>query len=374
MNDYKKILSEVTQESGNDFKTILRCIRLAFEYNQKNTPEINFSRDRYREISSELNLPVSSYKIEQNFNRWHEAVTVATGRFVDDEGRSLTDEEKDNASYVKEVPAKKKASSVKEISYKEEDDVPLITKKTVSGDYKVLVFPDIHVPYHAKKAIEVAIRLGEEFQPDEIVCLGDLLDCYTLSTYSRSTNRQGDLAAELKMANELLDEIKTRTGAKEATFIEGNHEARIRKFVLNKCPELVNLDILSVNNLLGLEKIGWDFIPERKFYQINNLFFTHGEFANMHSAKKHIDEYRVDIIHGHTHRISSRYHRGLDKTVGGFELGFLGSFEVAAEFTKRANWQHGIGTAIISGDKHWVSGHHIQNNCVAYGNKIIRVD
>jgi predicted phosphodiesterase len=325
---------------------VLTCLRRAYEQNVRLTPDRQFTRDRYRELALELNLAYRSYKIEQLFGSWSQAVATAVSAVV-------------------------KEDELTELSPHDEDGIPYITKRKVKGIYKILVLPDIHVPYHCESAIEAAIQLGEIFQPDEVIQLGDLLDCYTLSTYSRSSYRQGNISLEINQAKDLLDKIKKRTGAKRATLLEGNHEARIRKYVLSKAPELASLKQLRVDHMLELGDIGWSFIPEHKFYQINDVFFTHGEYANMHSAKKHIDEYRVTVVHGHTHRITSRYHRGLDKTIAGVELGFLGSFEVGAEFVKRANWQHGVGTVVIDENDHWINAHHIQNGKVEYNGQII---
>lgn len=329
---------------------ILACVKAAYDHNARTTPGVRFTRDRYRVLADELNLAYRSHKVSSVFGTWGDAVGRATAQDTGDEADIL----------INTGPH-------------DEDDIPYITMRKVKGDYKILVLPDIHVPYQNKVALEAAMRLGEEFQPDEVVQLGDLLDCYTLSKYSRSSNRHGNIADEIEEAHDLLDEIKTRTGAKRATFIEGNHEARIRKYVLEKCPELANLNALRVDHMLRLADIGWDFIPEHKFYQVNNVFFTHGEYANMHSAKKHIDEYRVTVIHGHTHRITSRYHRGLDKTICGYEMGFLASFDVGAEFVKRANWQHGVGTVVMNGDDHWINCHHIQKGKVEYNGQVISV-
>lgn len=340
----KEITTEVSME-----EEILACINRAYEQHIKDDPDAKFTRDKYRDIATSLNLSYRSHKISAVFGSWGEAVSKAVSTKVEND---LCED------HIEMGPH-------------DEDDIPYITKRVVKGPYKILVLPDIHVPYQNDEAIEAAIKLGEEFQPDEIVQLGDLLDCYTLSRYSRSATRHGNIAEEIEQARDLLEMIKLRTGAKKATFIEGNHEARIRKYIMDKCPDLRDLKALRVDHMLELADIGWDFIPEHKFYQVNDVFFTHGEYANMHSAKKHIDEYRVTVIHGHTHRITSRYHRGLDKTIVGVEMGFLASFDVGAEFVKKANWQHGVGTVLIDGDDHWVNAHHIRNGKVEYNGKVL---
>ena len=327
----------------------LDSLRAAYNHNLKNFPERKFTRSVYRLVASELNLLYKSDKIEELFDGWKNAI-----------------------SEIETVNAEDKTMvTTEDVMAKDEDTFPLLTQKKVTGTYKILVIPDVHVPYQCKKAVEAAIRLGEEFKPDEVVQLGDLLDCYSLSHYPKTTHRSSNFADEIEESIKLLETIKKRTGAKYATMLEGNHEARLRKYLLNDASSLKNLKALKMNNLLELASIGWDFIPEHKFYAVNNVFFTHGEFISSQSSKKHMDEYRETIIHGHTHRISSRYHRGLNSTIEGWEMGCLASLEVGAEYVKRANWQHGVGTVVINGDDYWINCHHIRNGKVEYNGLVL---
>jgi len=327
----------------------LDSLRAAYNHNLKTFPERKFTRSVYRLVASELNLPYKSARIEELFDGWQNAIS---------EIQEVNDQ--DAETVVTE-----------EVMAEDEDTFPLLTKKNVTGTYKILVLPDIHIPYQCHKAVEAAIALGEKFKPDEVIQLGDLLDCYSLSHYPKTTLRSSNFAKEVEEAIALLKSIKERTGAKYATLLEGNHEARLRKYLLNSASSLKNLSALKINNLLNLASIGWDFIPEHKFYAVNDVFFTHGEFVNAHSAKKHMDEYRETIIHGHTHRITSRYHRGLNSTIEGWEMGCLASLEVGAEYVKRANWQHGVGTVVINGSDYWINCHHIRNGKVEYNGSIL---
>jgi len=65
---------------------------------------------------------------------------------------------------------------------------------------------------------------------------------------------------------------------------------------------------LTLPNLLELDAIGCEWVPFRKLWSptINGtparLAYTHGEWANLHHAKKHLDAYGVSVRYGHTHR------------------------------------------------------------------------
>src|SRR3954463_15914988 len=51
--------------------------------------------------------------------------------------------------------------------------------------WTALVFTDTHVPYQDDAALQVAYGLIRDVRPKVIVHLGDLLDCYALSRYTK---------------------------------------------------------------------------------------------------------------------------------------------------------------------------------------------
>lgn len=361
-NHYEQELKESIVEK------IKASINFAYNELKKSNPDAKFTREFYRKLYWDLSGSiVSATYIEQVYGTWKHAVNEALNIESD------TSEQLKTA--ISELTAIMEPTPVKDVILEKnevEDTGPLVVRKSVPDGYKVFIIPDIHIPYEDKAAVTATIKCAEAFQPNEIIQLGDLLDCYGLSKYMRSTYKTSDLAAELKQANNLLKLFKERSGAKIATFLEGNHEARIRKYILNKAPDLAGLDATRVDNLLQLQKIGWDFIAEHKFYAINDLYFTHGEYANAHSPLKHINEYNVSVVHGHTHHISCKYQRGLDKTIQGWELGCLCSMDVGAEYVKKANWQHGFGTATFNKGRWWIQAYHIQDGLVMFQDVLLR--
>ncbi len=311
-----------------------------------------FNRDVFRMISKELDLPYrSDHTIREAFGSWSDAVK-----------ESLKDEEDQVDSNI-----------LYQVSANEESEYIQTIEREIPKDkvYKILVLPDIHIPFHNQSALECAIKIGEEFKPDEVIQIGDLLDCYELSRYMRSQYRQSNIDKEIKLGINVLKEIKDRIRPKQATMLCGNHEARVRKYLLNTAKSLANLDALKIENLLNLKELGWNFIEEHLFYKINEQYFTHGEFHSTNALGKNMNEYHVNLISGHTHRLGSKYLRSLDKTIGVHEIGCLASFDVATEYTKRPNWQHGCATVIIKGNNTWVNLHKITDGVSIYNDKII---
>lgn len=64
----------------------------------------------------------------------------------------------------------------------------------------VLCVPDMHAPYQHKKTIPFLEKVADIFKIDEVMCLGDELDQYTASQYSKTPEAyNGDLEYDLAM-------------------------------------------------------------------------------------------------------------------------------------------------------------------------------
>jgi predicted phosphodiesterase len=56
-----------------------------------------------------------------------------------------------------------------------------------------LIVPDVHRPYHDRKAWRLMLRAAKEFQPDWIWILGDFADCLAVSRHSKDPRRATQL-------------------------------------------------------------------------------------------------------------------------------------------------------------------------------------
>lgn len=322
-------------------ESIQRIYQLALNRNTKLT------RDFYRE-NKDPDLDVSEHMIINEYGSWSEALKTAFN-IVEDEEDNTYDYNPDHL----------------------DPDYELVKKTTRKGMYKVLVIPDVHIPFHSKKALDCVIRIAEAYGPDEVIQLGDLCDFYKISKYTKDPRRGESVQKELDKAYKLLRLIKKRSGATRATFLEGNHEFRLHKYICTQAPGFSDMRALNLESLLQLKDAGWDYIPQHQFYQINNVHFTHGEFVSTHSSQKHVASYDETIVHGHTHRIACNMVKFLNRTLEGWELGCLASLKVAQEYQKSANWQHGCGTVDIYNDQYWIRPHHIRDGCVSWNGRVI---
>ena len=58
---------------------------------------------------------------------------------------------------------------------------------------RILIIPDVHAPYHDKKAWALVMKVAHAFKWDKVVCLGDFFDCYAISSYRKDPRREASL-------------------------------------------------------------------------------------------------------------------------------------------------------------------------------------
>ena len=119
-----------------------------------------------------------------------------------------------------------------------------------------LVIPDPHAHYqHHNKRAEWVGRLIADLKPDEVINMGDGADMPSLSSYDRGKGNfsgrtyKQDIDAWLDFDDRMWHYIrKLKKKRPTATFLEGNHEERMKRAV-NIQPELEGMIGLHDMNL-----------------------------------------------------------------------------------------------------------------------------
>ena len=218
---------------------------------------------------------------------------------------------------------------------------------------RAVCWPDSHQPFHDQTAVDVARNVVEGWAPDVVYFLGDFFDCYAVSFYPKSVARRQSLVEELEMGKDFLDRFKTmrkKTRPKKSkyaldTFIKGNHEDRLPRFIASRCPELAG--VYNENELLGLS--GMNVIPYGDYTSFGSVDITHDfGFSGKHAHIRAATEYGSSIIHGHTHGAGSIYFgTGRAKKHVAISAGWLGSApfaDYAKRKQKERSWMHSFVT------------------------------
>lgn len=198
----------------------------------------------------------------------------------------------------------------------------LKTQRFVKPDGTLLLF-DLHIPHHDTLAIRLAIDYAKKhFNIKHLIFGGDLLDCEALSRFDKSkTTRK--FSDEVYVANSFLRDILGEFPGAEATFIMGNHEERIEKYILKNAPELADIPGFALADILDFSSNGIKLVDNRNELETKGFAFKYHGWSILHGhelgicpvtdpARRYLERAKTNIIVGHIHKTDSRIMTTLD--------------------------------------------------------------
>jgi hypothetical protein len=242
------------------------------------------------------------------------------------------------------------------------------------GWRRTLVYGDSHVPHHSDGALALVQRMLLESEAECILNIGDLLDCYTISRYSKDPNRLYTLQDEIDLARVHLHQMAQLAPRAERWLLEGNHEARLRKLIWDlpgAAQELARLRTVQQATewpvLLGLDEIGWQWVPTHEQTRttiLPKLITKHGTVVRKWSgwtAKGEWERYGKGGLSGHTHRLGKFYHRDHNGAHLWVESGC--TCDLNPEYMLDPDWQNGclIVTHTPDADRYSVEEVYMQD-------------
>lgn len=161
----------------------------------------------------------------------------------------------------------------------------------------ILVASDIHFPYEDKAAVTAFIREAGTRKPDVVVLNGDLLDFYKLSKFSKDPSGKNP-EEEIEMCKTFLKCLRRETGKEcKIYYTIGNHEARLRKYILDNAPMVAGL-MENVFSLLKLEEP--DVVGCASLLVNDTFMFKHGSRLGNKSGLSAIKELEAHYLSGAT--------------------------------------------------------------------------
>lgn len=228
-------------------------------------------------------------------------------------------------------------------------------------------------PFHDEAAMSVALQIGQDFNPDLVINLGDFLDLPMFGRFEQEPGFQMTTQPTIDRGYQFLVEQQLNMPNAEYILFEGNHDVRLQNFIIKNAMAAFGLKqasapdswpILSVQNLLRLDELGVKYVdgyPQGEHYINDRLRVEHGRKTAPRGkiASKIVDDERVSTITGHNHRIETVYKttgvRGAAKVNMGTTLGCLCRIDGAVPSTKSAinangkpvlafeDWQQAVG-------------------------------
>jgi UDP-2,3-diacylglucosamine pyrophosphatase LpxH len=217
---------------------------------------------------------------------------------------------------------------------------------------------DTHHHHHDPRAVTALLEVVRGVKPDEVCILGDFIDCKAPARWSKGSADEfaADLLEEAAAGQQTLKLLREAQGDRSITFIAGNHDTRIRNYVLSTAPALKGI-VRDYPELLDFE--GYGVVEKKQPYRVapgvaaihgNKLSSTQN--AAGQSAFKERMRHGVSIVQGHTHRLGIGWD-SQEKDRFWLECGHLKDIRKAhyLDYESVANWQQGFGALRIDGQR-----------------------
>ncbi len=201
------------------------------------------------------------------------------------------------------------------------------------------------------------MKAARDLQPETIVILGDFVDCFAISNYSKDPTRAMGLEKEISLALKKREQLDA-LGAKRKIFIEGNHEDRLKRYLQDKAPEL--FPFVDIPKLLQLSENKWEYVPYKDATKLGKVWLTHDTGnTGRYTTYKALDTFQHPVVIAHSHRIAYAVEgNATGEAIVGAQFGWLGDVEQVDYMHKiRANreWALGFGYGYLHKKTGYVS-------------------
>jgi predicted phosphodiesterase len=223
------------------------------------------------------------------------------------------------------------------------EEVPEFVMPT--GNNRILVLSDIHLPYHDERALDIAIDYGIKNKPNAIILNGDTMDMYQASRFIKDPTLR-NLAGEIEMTREFIQALKNEFSC-PIYFKMGNHEDRWQNYLKVSAPELLGIPEFHLSSLLRFGEFGVTEVKSKQIIKAGKLTICHGHemghaiFSPVNPARGLYMKAKVSAICGHHHQTSEHSEKDMaGNVVTTWSMGALCG--LSPEYFPFNKWTHGF--------------------------------
>ena len=227
--------------------------------------------------------------------------------------------------------------------------------RSAPDGYKVLVINDTQFPFHDQKTMACVENFWDEFEPDLEVYNGDMIDFYTISEYSKNPSRLGDLQSDIDGTVRWFDRRANENPDADRRWNKGNHEDRLRRFLMKYAKELQCLRSLEFDKLFEVERLGIKTLEYGSVLDFLGYRIEHGYKTSASRAYPvNISRFMASAtgssgLCGHSHHFSIYAWTDARGSHSYIENGCLCRFDM--EYMAFPNWQQAFTYGIVNNNK-----------------------
>ena len=209
-----------------------------------------------------------------------------------------------------------------------------------------LVLGDIHLPYHDRTTLELAVKEAKKRKACGILLNGDLLDSHEVSDHDKDP-RAPRYVEEIEHGKDFLSWLRQQFPKAQIVLKEGNHEERLVRYIVKRAPALFGLEGTTLPELLHTRDLGIEWVGGRRVIEVGKLNVIHGHeyrggvSTSVNPARGLYMKARSVALCGHWHRTGEHHDRDIrGKPEAAWSVGC--ACDLSPQYAPLNSWNHGF--------------------------------
>ncbi len=233
----------------------------------------------------------------------------------------------------------------------------------------VAILSDPHIPYHDLRTIRSWLAEAKRMAAKTLLLNGDVLDFYQLSAFVKDP-QMPRLAEEVTKGRQFLEYLRSEFPRARIVYKEGNHDERLKRYLMTVAPELLGLDGIRLEVLLGAKDHGVEWVEDKRVVMCGKLPVIHGhEYrggGGVMPARWLYLRTGESALMGHFHQPSFYSFRTLQgKEVGMWSVGC--ACHLSPLYAPLNQWAHGWAMIELDAD----GGYHVHNRRLLKDGRVV---
>lgn len=179
------------------------------------------------------------------------------------------------------------------------------------------------------------------------------MDCYSLSNFNKEPNRTR-FNEEIQITRGFFETLRKNFKDAKIIYKIGNHEERLWSYLVQKAPEIFDLDELKIENLLKLDELKIDLVDKKRVTKYNKLHIIHGHEYRF-AISNPVNPARGLFLRTKQSAVCFHFHQTSEHTEPTIDGSLIGTYSVGClcgltpEYMPLNRWNHGF--AIVGSDE-----------------------
>jgi predicted phosphodiesterase len=218
--------------------------------------------------------------------------------------------------------------------------------KLPKASKKILIISDLHIPYHNDDAVFAALEYGLDKEVDTIIINGDLIDFATISRHEKDM-RKRSVKYEIDCTRVFLKGLRAMFPKALIVWSYGNHDLRYDKYIMQKAPEIFDIELIQLHELLKLKDLNIIKVDSTQYIYAGKLAIFHGHETGLTSggvnpARSLRLKLNKSAVTSHFHRETKDMGKNLDEhPYSCYSIGCL--CDLFPTYLPVNMWTHGFG-------------------------------